>query len=181
MIIPVTQAFIWLELQTIIKFTDQFWCLFTNSVTHKIIGFTVTLQYQSCLVWLSCLQLNKQLLVICCSFCRHYKHSLNLWLKLPVNTYQTLLYKKVQQSWQTSTLAMHLPLVHLVSMPVIFCLHPSSSIAILVFTYFLQASVNSMCENCGCKPVNTVHWFDASCSIIPVNNSITLISPIQSL
>ena len=41
--------------------------------------------------------------------------------------------KKVQQSWQTSTLAMHLPQARLVSMPVIFCLHPSSSIVILVF------------------------------------------------
>jgi len=38
-----------------------------------------------------------------------------------------------------------------------------------------------MCENCECKTVNTVHWFDASCSIIPLNNSIALISPVQSL
>jgi len=29
--------------------------------------------------------------------------------------------------------------------------------------------------------VNIVHWFDASCSLIPLNNSITLISPVQSL
>ena len=29
--------------------------------------------------------------------------------------------------------------------------------------------------------VNTVHWFDASCSVIPLNNSITLISPVQSI
>jgi len=36
-----------------------------------------------------------------------------------------------------------------------------------------------MCENCECKTVNTVHSFDASCSVIPVNNSITLISPVQ--
>ena len=41
--------------------------------------------------------------------------------------------KKVQQSWQTSALAMHLPLARLISMPVIFCLLPSSSIVILVF------------------------------------------------
>jgi len=40
--------------------------------------------------------------------------------------------------------------------------------------------VNSMCETCECKNVNTVHWFDASCSVIPVNNSITLISPVQA-
>jgi len=67
--------------------------------------------------------------------------------------------------------------------PVIFCLLPSTSIVILVFTYFLQASVNSMCENCDCecKTINTVHWFDASSSVIPLNNSITLISPVQSL
>jgi len=39
--------------------------------------------------------------------------------------------------------------------------------------------VNSMCENCECKIVN--HWFDASCSVIPLNNSITLISPVQSI
>ena len=39
-----------------------------------------------------------------------------------------------------------------------------------------------MCEkNCECKTVNTVHWFDASCSVIPVNNSIILISPVQTL
>ena len=41
--------------------------------------------------------------------------------------------KKVQQSWQTSALFMHLPLARLVSMPVIFCLLPCSSIVILVF------------------------------------------------
>jgi len=40
--------------------------------------------------------------------------------------------------------------------------------------------VNSKCENCECKTVNTVHWFDTSCSVIPVNNAITLISTVQS-
>jgi len=42
--------------------------------------------------------------------------------------------------------------------------------------------VNSMCENCERKTVsvNTVHWFDASYSVIPVNNSITLILPVQA-
>jgi len=29
--------------------------------------------------------------------------------------------------------------------------------------------------------VNTVHWFDASSSVKPMNNPITLISPVQSL
>ena len=38
-----------------------------------------------------------------------------------------------------------------------------------------------MCKNCECKTVNTVHWFHTSCSVIPVNNSITLISPVQSI
>ena len=39
-----------------------------------------------------------------------------------------------------------------------------------------------MCENSECKTVNTVHWIAASCSFIPLlNNSITLISPVQSL
>ena len=44
--------------------------------------------------------------------------------------------KKVQQSWQTSALAMRLPLARLISMPVIFRLLPSSSIVILVFYSF---------------------------------------------
>jgi len=34
---------------------------------------------------------------------------------------------------------------------VIFCQLPNSSIVIWYFTYFLQTSVNSMCENCECK------------------------------
>ena len=41
--------------------------------------------------------------------------------------------------------------------------------------------MNSLDENCECKTVNTLHWFEASYSIIPLNNSITLISPVQSL
>ena len=44
--------------------------------------------------------------------------------------------KKVQQSWQTSALAVHLLLARLVSMPIIFCLLPSSSLVILVFYLF---------------------------------------------
>jgi len=50
--------------------------------------------------------------------------------------------KKVQQSWQTSALAMHLPLVRLVSMPVIFCLLPSSSIVILLFLYLFSTGIS---------------------------------------
>ena len=86
--------------------------------------------------------------------------------------------KKVQQSWQTSALAMHLPLARLVSMPVIFCLLPSSSIIILVFTYLLHTSVNSMCENCDwvCTQFTglTLPLWGT-----PANNPITLISPVQ--
>jgi len=52
------------------------------------------------------------------------------------NTDTNKVYKKVQQSRQTSALAMHLPLTRLVPMPVIFCLLPSSSIVILVFYLF---------------------------------------------
>jgi len=89
--------------------------------------------------------------------------------------------KKVQQSWQTSTLAMHLPLACLVSMPVIFCLLPSSSIVILVFYLFSTGISEQHCVRTECKTVNTVHWFDAFCSVIPANNSTTLISPVQSL
>ena len=65
-------------------------------------------------------------------------------------------------------------------MPIIFCLLPSSSRVILVFYLFSTGIMNNMCENCECKTVNTVHWFDASCSVIPVNNSITLIPPVQA-
>ena len=50
--------------------------------------------------------------------------------------------KKVQQSWQTSALAMHLALARLVSMPVIVCLHSSSSIVILVCYLFSSGSLN---------------------------------------
>jgi len=37
-----------------------------------------------------------------------------------------------------------------------------------------------MCEN-STLSVNTVHWFDASSSVTPINTLITLISPVQSL
>jgi len=80
---------------------------------------------------------------------------------------------------------MHLPLARLVSMLVIFCLHPSSSIVILVF-YLFSTGISEQHEwelwVCKCK--YTVHWFDASCSLIPLNNSMDnsyFISPVQSL
>ena len=63
--------------------------------------------------------------------------------------------KKVQQSWQTSALVMHLPLARLVSMSVIFCLLPNSSIVILLFSI----SVNIMCENCKCEYSSLVWRF----------------------
>jgi len=69
--------------------------------------------------------------------------------------------KKVPQSWQTSALAMHLPLAHLVSTPVIFCLLPSSSIVILAFYLF---STDQWTARVRTMSVNTVHWFDASFS-----------------
>ena len=49
---------------------------------------------------------------------------------------------KVQQSWQTSALAMHLPLARLISMPVMFCLLPSSSIVILVIFYLFSTGIS---------------------------------------
>ena len=55
--------------------------------------------------------------------------------------------KKVQQSWQTSALAIHLPLARLVSMPVIFSLLPSSSIVILVFYLFSTGSDQILTQN----------------------------------
>jgi len=89
--------------------------------------------------------------------------------------------KKIQQSWQTSALAVHLPLARLVSTCVIFCLLPSSGIVILVFYLFFCRHQWTTCVRTVTVSVNTVHWFDASCSGTPVNNSITLISPVQSL
>ena len=79
--------------------------------------------------------------------------------------------KKVQQSWQTSTLAMHLPLARLISMPVIFCLLPTSSIVILVF-YLFSTRISEQhvweplrfIKRMRTLSVNTVHWFDASSS-----------------
>jgi len=49
--------------------------------------------------------------------------------------------KKVQQSWQTSALAMHSPLARLDSMPVIFRLLLSSSTVIFVF-YLFSAGIS---------------------------------------
>ena len=86
---------------------------------------------------------------------RFLEYSVNLCTRLFLKpSYSVLLYsvskwftqfyfyqenKIVQQSWQTSALAMHLSLSRLVSMLVIFCLLPISSIVILVFYLFSTA------------------------------------------
>jgi len=80
--------------------------------------------------------------------------------------------KKVQRSWQTSALAMHLPLAHLVSLPVIFCLLPSSSIVILVF-YLFSTSISEQ------HVWELWVWIESTgltlpLRVTPMNNPITL-------
>jgi len=61
--------------------------------------------------------------------------------------------------------------------------HSYSCILLIFYRYQWTAWVRTLVrtENCESVSVNTVHWFDASCSVIPLNNTITLISPVQSL
>ena len=70
-------------------------------------------------------------------------------------------------------------------MCVISCLLPSSRIVILVFYLFFYRHQWTTCVRTVSVTVtvNTVHWFNASCSGTPVNNSIALrpISSVQSL
>jgi len=73
---------------------------------------------------------------------------------------------------------MHLSLARLVSMSVIFCLLPSSSIVIFVF-YLFSISVNSIVRELRVCIQFTLHWFDASFWVTPVNNIIALISRVQ--
>ena len=72
---------------------------------------------------------------------------------------------------------MHLPLARLISMPVIFCLPPSSSIVILVFYLFSTriSEVNSMheIENCECEQSTGL---TLPLRVTPMNNPITLIT-----
>ena len=88
----------------------------------------------------------------------------------------TALDNKVQQSWQTTALAMQLPLTRLVSMPVILCLLPSSSIVILVFYLFSTGiSEQHVCE--------LWVWIQSigltlPLRVTPMNNPITLITSI---
>jgi len=87
--------------------------------------------------------------------------------------------KKIQHGWQTSALAMHLPLARLFFISVIFCLLPSSSIVFLVLYLFFYR--HHWTARVRTVSVNTVHWFDACFSGTPVINSMTLLSPVQSL
>ena len=86
-----------------------------------------------------------------------------------------LLYnKKVQQSWQTSALALHLPLARLIFMPVIFCLLPSSSIVILVL-YLFSTGISEQ------HVWELWVWIQSTgltlpLRVTPMNNPITLIT-----
>jgi len=64
---------------------------------------------------------------------------------------------------------MHLPLARLVSMYVIFCLLPSSSIVILVFHLF-SISVNSMCS-VRTVSVNIVNTVSVNYSLVDASSS----------
>ena len=105
------------------------------------------------------------------------KTSIYYWVRVIKN-------KKVQQSWQTSALAMLLHLARSVSMPVIFCLLPSSSIVILVFHLFStgiseqhawELWVWMQSESTGFSGLTL------PLRVTPMNNPITLLSPVQSL
>jgi len=82
--------------------------------------------------------------------------------------------KKVQQSWQTSALAMHLPLARLVTMRVIFCLLQSFSIVILV-VYLFSTGISEQ------HVWELWVWIQSTgltlpIRVTPVNNPITLIT-----
>jgi len=95
-----------------------------------------------------------------------------------LNYFPTKENKKIQQRWQTSA-AVHLPLARLVSISVIFCLLPSSSIVIFVFYLFsTDMSEQHVWE--------LWVWIQFTglmllLRVTPVNNPMTLISPVQSL
>jgi len=84
--------------------------------------------------------------------------------------------KKVHQSWQTSALAMHLPLARLVSMPVICCLVPSSSIVILVFYLLLTGISEQHVWELGVWKYSPLVWLTLPLRVTPMNNPITLIT-----
>ena len=80
--------------------------------------------------------------------------------------------KKVEQSWQTSALTMPLRLARLVSMSVIFCLLPNSTIVILLFFYISEQHVWKLWVWIQFTGLMLPLWGT------PVNNPITLISPV---
>jgi len=100
-------------------------------------------------------------------------------LRLVTSDYITtsLLNKKAQQSWQTSALAVHLPVARWVSIiPCPFCLHPSSSIVILVF-YLFSTGISEQ------HVWEMWVWIQFTgmtlrLRVTPMNNPITLISPV---
>jgi len=92
--------------------------------------------------------------------------------------YNTTGQKKVQQSWQTSALAKHLPLARLFFMPIIFCLLPSSSIVILAF-YLFSTDISEQ------HVWELWVWIQFTNLTLPlrrnpVNNAITLVSPVHT-
>jgi len=99
-----------------------------------------------------------------------------MWVSSGRQVLDYSLNKKVQQSWQTSALAMHLPLARLISMPVIFCLLSSSSIVILVF-YLFSTGISEQ------HVWELWVWIQSTgltlpLRVTPMNNPITLITSI---
>ena len=108
---------------------------------------------------------------------RHRGVSISTSVRGASTASSTQINKKVQQSRQTSALAMHLLLARLVSMPVIFCLLPSSSIVILVF-YLFSTDITEQ------HAWKLWVWIQSTGLTLPlwgtlVNNTITLILPVQ--
>ena len=89
--------------------------------------------------------------------------------------------KKVQQGWQTSALAMHLHPARLISMPVIFCLLSSSSIVIFVFYLFSTGISEQHAWKLWVWIQSESTGLTLPLRVTPMNNPITLISPVQSL
>jgi len=107
-------------------------------------------------------------------------HNLRLWSRISPEWLE-ISNKKVQQSWQTSALAMHLHPARLVSMPVIFCLLSSSSIIILVFYLFSTGISEQHAWELWVWIQSESTGLTLPLRVTPMNNPITLISPVQSL
>ena len=108
--------------------------------------------------------------------------------KIPFNTPCSGMFrnlnKKVQQSWQnqrvsyaftSSPFSFHAR--H--TLPTSKFQHSYYCILLIFYRHQWTACVRNVSVTV--NTVQWVHWFDASCSAIPLNNSITLISPVQSL